>query len=245
MHKYLFVGLLLVFIFTFFSRNNVRSVNEVVSAIIEEPLQSRIYNHDTIEFVKNGYAYSLTPLFDYEINGLLVSKVNYNLFSTDKFERLFPFDVCLIWGSNVARGLYRDTRVRFSQDCRWCWADWYGNVNFNLNELSNNHLLVDNNKVLKLLKLMVRGDQIKIKGKLVNIQAKLANNPGPYDITWNSSLSRQDTGAGACELIYVEQAEILKKANVISRTLFRFSSYGLLFLIAWKIINFIRELIMD
>jgi len=92
---------------------------------------------------------------------------------------------------------------------------------------------------------MVRGDQIKIKGKLVNIQAKLANKPGPYDITWNSSLSRQDTGAGACELIYVEQAEILKKANVISRTLFRFSSYALLFLITWKIINFIRELIVD
>ena len=164
--------------------------------------------------------------------------MDYRLFSISKIDSAFPFDVCLVWGSNISRGLHRDRRIKFSQDCRWCWAYWTGDANFNLNELSNSHLLIDSNEGLKLLKSIGLGDQIRIRGKLVNVKAKLIGKKGAPDMTWNTSVSRTDSGAGACEIIYVEEAEILRQANVIPRILFRFSCYGLLLFVAWKVVSF-------
>jgi hypothetical protein len=242
LNKYFFAGLFLAFMVTFFSRNNIRSVTRVTPEVIKQPLQGTIYNQNIIQFVKDGYEYNLTPVYDYEISGLLVGKMDYRFFSIDRLDSMFPFDVCLIWGSNVANGVYRDRRVKFSQDCRWCWAYWIGDVHFNLDELSNNHLVVDDDNILKLLKYIVRGDQIRIKGKLVNVKAKLLKKTGQPDMVWNTSTSRTDSGAGACEVIYVEEIEVLKEANVLSRILFKVSSYGLLFLVAWKFISFLRTL---
>lgn len=238
--KYLFWGLVLVFIVTFFTRNDVRSVTEVDPEVLRQPIQIQVYNAEIIHFVKDGYEYFLTPVYEYDISGLVVGKMDYRFFSIDKMDSTFPFDVCLIWGSNVLRGLHTDRRVKFSEDCRWCWAYWSGDVNFNLNELSNNHLLIDNNDVLKQLRSVCRGDQLRIRGKLVNVKAKLAGKAGPPDITWNTSTSRTDSGAGACEVFYVEKLEVLNKANVVSRILFQFSAYALILWVAWKVISFFR-----
>jgi hypothetical protein len=128
--------------------------------------------------------------------------------------------------------------VHFSQDGRWCWVNWSGNVNFNLQELSNNHLLINQRDLLGKLKSIARGDQVKIKGKLVNVKAKPSGSTESSEITWNSSTSREDSGAGACEVIYVEQIDILKKANVISRILFKLSFYGLLLMVLLSIFKF-------
>lgn len=46
-------------------------------------------------------------------------------------------------------------------------------------------------------------------GSVVRMQGLLVNAAGPNGYTWNSSLSRTDTGAGACELFYVESIEVL------------------------------------
>ena len=83
------------------------------------------------------------------------------------------------------------------------------------------------------------GDQVKIKGKLVDIFAKNIGEPGKFDpesFEWKSSVTREDTGGGACETIYVEDIEILKKANTTPDVLFKFSLYGLLlvFLLALR-----------
>lgn len=230
----------MVFAVTFFSRNNLRGVSEISPEVLRQPVQTETYNSQAIEFTKDGYAYNLTPLYDYEISGLVVGKMDYRIFSLSKLDSVFPFDLCLTWGSNVSGGLYRDRRVRFSQDCRWCWAYWEGGVTVDLNELSNSHLLVNRDDILKLLKSIVRGDQIRIKGKLVNVIARPTGKTGQPDVTWKSSVSRTDGGAGACEVVFVEEMEILKAANVVSRILFKISSYGLLLLIAWGVIGFFR-----
>ncbi len=43
-------------------------------------------------------------------------------------------------------------------------------------------------------------------GQIVTMNGYLVNATGPEGRTWNSSLTRQDTGNGACELFYVESA---------------------------------------
>jgi hypothetical protein len=79
---------------------------------------------------------------------------------------------------------------------------------------------------------------------LVNVKAVLADRGGRYDsaaMTWNTSTTRTDTGAGACEVIYVEQVEMLQPANVLSRNLFRASLAGLGLVLLWEIARLFQK----
>jgi hypothetical protein len=97
---------------------------------------------------------------------------------------------------------------------------------------------VNSDEIMTQVNNLARGDQIKIKGKLVNAIINPIGKAGVSSITWNTSISRTDSGAGACEVIYVEDIQILREANIVSRILFRISSYGLLLLIAWNVFKF-------
>lgn len=66
---------------------------------------------------------------------------------------------------------------------------------------ANWHLVPANDTVWRKLRGLRVGDVVKLDGMLVNL-----DNPGVG--TMNTSLTRTDTGAGACEIIYVEKASI-------------------------------------
>jgi hypothetical protein len=245
---YLFLILLLILIITFFTRNNIRNVDEITNETINQPVQKEIPSTEDIEFEKDGYLWQLTPLYDYEISGLVVGRMNYQIFSINKYTSLFPIDLGLIWGSNVANKVYQDKRIKFKQDSRWCWVSWSGGAIFNLNEFSNNHLFIKEKDLSNKAKKINRGDQITIKGKLVNIIATPLEDTGmsgQNTITWKSSITREDNGAGACEIIYVEDIKVLKKGNVLSRFLFWFSFCGLIILIIWSISYFLYSIKMQ
>jgi len=239
---YLFIILFLVLVITFFTRNNIRNVDEITNETTNQPVQKEISNMEEIEFKKDGYLWQLTPLYDYEISGLVVGRMNYEIFSIDKYTSLLPVDLGLIWGSNVANKVYQDKRIKFKQDSRWCWVSWNGDAVFNLDEFSNNHLLTRDKYLSNEAKKVNRGDQITIRGKLVNIKATPLEDSGASGqntITWKSSTIREDNGAGACEIIYVEDIEVIKKGNVLSRSLFWFSFYGLILIIICSITYFL------
>lgn len=243
--KYFPLILLFSLIVTFFTRNNYKSVKDIAPEVLGEPYQEHVSDSQLIKFEKNSYKYELTPLYDFEVNALIVSKMNYRAFSIQKFDKVFLYDLCLIWGSNISSNLYRNKTVKFSQDCRCCYVQWYGDVNFNWEGFSNSHLVVNNSRVEHKLKSLVVGDQVKIKGKLVNVKAYLLGKAGTYDsseYTWNSGVGKSGLGMGACKVIYVEDIEILKKANVVSFYLFQMSLYGLLILAIWKLVSFFKSL---
>jgi hypothetical protein len=108
----------LILIITSFSRNDFRSVDDIAPEVLKEPLQVEIDFRQNIRFTKDGYEYNLTPLYEYEISGLVVGKWDYRWFSTYNYDSVFPVDLCLIWGSNMASKVYKNNAVKFSQDCR-------------------------------------------------------------------------------------------------------------------------------
>ncbi len=240
LNRYKFLIIFVVFAVTFFTRNSLKGAAKIVPEVLTQPRQIQLYGQREIQFTRDGYRYHLIPLYDYEINGLVVGKMDYRFFSIDRNDSVFPIDICLIWGDNAAKKLHKNSAVSFSQDCRWCWAQWSAGAKVNLSELSNNHLLINDKEILRQAKDILRGDQIKITGRLVNVIAEPAGEKGLSARAWNTSISRTDNGAGACEVIYVKDLEILKKANVISRVLFRLSGYALLLIIIWGIINLFR-----
>lgn len=227
---------------TYFAKDNYRAVTVYSPEVLAPPVQKAIPKPNPFSFVSDGYQYNVTPLYDYEMNAVVVHKYDYTRFKFYKLDSVFPLDLCVVWGENVSQGIFRNKTVRFSQDGRFC--HYQGEIPLNGNEISNNHLVVNDNAIEKKLKNISHGDQIKIVGKLVNIDAKNIGKPvSQYDyesFKWGTSVTREDSGAGACETIFVENVEILKKANPVSYYLFSASYYSLLFVILLRLIFFFQ-----
>jgi hypothetical protein len=66
---------------------------------------------------------------------------------------------------------------------------------------ANMHLIPATKAIEKKLKNLRPGNVVALKGYLVDVQ-------GEGGFSWKSSLTREDTGNGACELIWVEEVEI-------------------------------------
>ena len=63
---------------------------------------------------------------------------------------------------------------------------------------ANNHIIAANPAVRKAVSALIPGHIVTMRGYLVNASH-------PDGSTWNSSLRRDDTGNGACEVFYVEE----------------------------------------
>ena len=195
-------------------------------------------------FTRNDDQYEVTPLYEYTLSGLVVRRMDYSWFSIDRSEKIFPLDLCLIWGSNLRYKVHQAKTIRFSQDCRFCWVEWREKLPFSLTEVSNNHLLLSQPDVERTLNRVMIGDQVKLHGKLIKVNARLIGKGGRYDseaVTWTSSTTRTDTGPGACEVIYVEDAVVLRTANELSRILFRVSCWGMVALALWAFADLFRR----
>ena len=182
---------------------------------LKEPFSTRIKDQE----------YTIKPAFDYELHGVVVS-YNDSDAITDIWhhKRWKDFlnlrDLCVVWGKNVESGVYQN--MEFHNDSWTCWASWsdssIGSL-FAMNALSNNHLLTDDDAVKAALMASEPGDHIRLKGVL----AEYANTANGF--SRGTSTSRDDTGNGACETVYLNEFEILKKANPKLRRLYHLSSW--------------------
>lgn len=75
--------------------------------------------------------------------------------------------------------------------------------------VSNIHIIPANPDIAAQLKDVTRGDYVRLKGDLVEIK--------DHDLVWRSSLSKDDVGDGACEVLMVKAIEWLEpKGNALS-----------------------------
>jgi hypothetical protein len=175
----------------------------------------------------SGQRYRIEPVFDYALEGVIVSYHNADgisdIWHHDKWLDFINIrDLCVIWGANVSNGVYLD--MEFENDSWTCWAHWPDRetgARFHMTQLSNNHLLVDDEYVKRNLMAAQPGDHIRITGQLAAYM-----NPS-NGFQRGTSTRRDDTGNGACETLYVESFEIINKANPRWRMLYRISRWTL------------------
>lgn len=209
-------------------------------ADLETPRQMPI-TQEAFNVQVNEQEYTIQPLFDYELDGVVVSLHNADDFTDITHHRRWKDflnlrDLCVIWGKNVETGVYRN--MKFSNDSWTCWAAWPDRATgdlFKMSALSNNHLLTDKETIANALMKAEPGDHIRLKGVL----AQYANNGNGFHR--GTSVTRDDTGNGACETIYLQEFSILNKANRKSRKLYSFAKgltivaaigFALMFMIA-------------
>jgi hypothetical protein len=146
--------------------------------------------------------FSFKALAEYSIKARVLSRNN---FSVGRESEISPFDLALGWGPMSDQSI--TDKIDISQSNRW--YRWKADVlpiqtrEISLNS-ANVHIIPKDETIEKKFDEVYKGSLIEMKGYLVEI----TNTEG---WRWKSSLKRDDTAGGSCELFWVEELIIFDK----------------------------------
>jgi hypothetical protein len=144
--------------------------------------------------------YRITPLARFEIKARVLSRSDYQL---GRESDLSPTDLAMGWGRMSDEAVLQ--KIDIGQSGRFYhWSVQEFPIPQHEIETSsaNMHLIPADSTVARKLDSVRKGQVVQLRGSLVRADAS----DGWH---WISSLRRTDTGAGACELIWVEGLTIL------------------------------------
>ena len=133
----------------------------------------------------------------------------FRIFSTEKYywdkeSDISPLDLLVGWGDMDNPAIYE--KIEWSQSGRFGRWRYQGDLPLPIADLqrqvANMHMIAANKNIAKQLKRIKKNQRVFIRGYLVEVR----NQQGWY---WLSSLSRTDVGAGACELMLVNEINII------------------------------------
>ncbi len=160
------------------------------------PAQMPIKQGETFEFNE----YLITPLAQFSLEAKVLSREDYFL---DRESDLAPTDLALGWQQMSDEAVL--SQIDISQSGRWYhWRveDFPIPRRAIETQSANMHLVPADDQVAVMLEMVKPGQLISLEGQLIKAES--------YDgWRWQSSLTREDTGARACELVYVTSLEIL------------------------------------
>lgn len=142
---------------------------------------------------------TLHPLATFDITARVLSREDYRF---DPGSDLSPTDLAMGWGRMSDSSVLKD--IDIGQGGRF--YHWYTR-HFPIprreieTHSANMHMIPADEEVARALERVRQGDVVTLDGLLVE-----ADKPGGW--RWRSSLTRDDTGDGACELIYVKSLTI-------------------------------------
>ncbi|MCG7531001.1 hypothetical protein MHM98_06520 [Psychrobium sp. MM17-31] len=204
--KFAILSSIITIIACFIQRNTLPSQMDFSSKLQLEPIQYRSYA-EPFNVAMSGINYKVEPLYDYTLYGMVVSLKQHNGDSglhRAWGDHLNIADLCVVWSDTAFSPLLH--KIEFWNGQFTCFTRT-SNMNawalFKGHQLSNNHLITESSYLRNKIKDIQIGDQIQIKGWLANYQNDRGNKRG-------TSITRTDTGNGACETIYVNEIKILK-----------------------------------
>lgn len=166
----------------------------------KDPIQEAAAERVPFRIEKGGWTITLTPKAAYVVRGIVLSVERYRF---DRNALLSPCDVALAWGPLVEGDLYR--KIRWDQSGRWYWWAYPGSFPYDnafvARYSANTHVIPATRNVGKAAAALKRRRPAELKGFLVDADAER----GGQQWWWHSSLSRNDTGDGSCEVLYLEQ----------------------------------------
>ena len=149
----------------------------------------------------NGY--SMTKLQPYTGEFRVLSRENYNF---GRESEISPVDFALGWDKMADPEVYKQLSIR--QSNRWYHWRYENSPPIPVREIemqsANTHLIPATKAIAKQLAQIDQYNLIYLKGQLVEVKSS-------DGWTWRSSLSREDTGGGACELMLVEEVRVISK----------------------------------
>lgn len=194
-----------VLLVAFWKRNDLPQARALLPQLATEPRQHATTKRPfDVEY--SGVRYSVEPQFEYDLDGMVVSYRQHDgesLMHRLSNDHLNMADLCVVWGGTAAsphlgeisfwNGIFT---CNFETRSREAWDS------VRLNEIANNHLLSADDAIRREVGRVKIGDQIHVRGWLASY--------GSGGHRRGTSVTRDDTGDGACETIFVQDFEILR-----------------------------------
>jgi hypothetical protein len=224
-----FVGLIV----SFWNRNDLPGNIDYVPEIGNEPLQKST-SKPPFDVTYENVQYHVAPEYEYDITGMIVSYRHHD--NNSRMHRLANdhlnmLDVCVVWGNNTSSGqLHKIDFWNGIFTCNFQTRDPAAWESFDVNRISNNHLISDDDDIRARVRDIQIGDQIRVRGYL-------ASYGSPGGGIRGTSTTRTDVGDGACETIYVERFDIVRAAS----SGWRISMYVFLVLLLAGLVLFFRQ----
>jgi hypothetical protein len=148
-------------------------------------------------FTYNGY--TITPLESFTIEARVLAAKDYTF---GREADLSPVDLALGWGAMSDEAIL--SKINISQSNRFYYwqVDAFPIPRQEIETQSANmHMIPADAQIEKTLKSIRPGQVVKLSGYLIEAKAD-------DGWRWKSSLTRSDTGAGACEVIFVKSLSV-------------------------------------
>lgn len=146
--------------------------------------------------------WTLTPRASYDITARILSREDYRF---DPISDLVPLDLALGWGPMSDNRVLK--AVEISQGARfYSWRPVTESLPIDLLEVtkhsSNTHVIPANDSVASKLA------RLRLGGQVVHLTGLLVDGARDDGLTIRTSLTRTDSGAGACEFMLVQQVQV-------------------------------------
>jgi hypothetical protein len=145
--------------------------------------------------------FHLSELAEFSLDARVLHR---KIYRYDRQAALVPVDLALGWGPMSDQRVL--DQLHISQSMRFYWYEYKMPPPIPREEIvahsTNVHVIPSTPEIASLCKSLRTGSLVHLAGELVEAT-------GPQIGTWRSSLSRTDTGNGACELMWVRDASIL------------------------------------
>jgi len=144
--------------------------------------------------------YELQPLQDFTIDARVLASERYR---SGRESDLSPVDLALGWGPMSDSAVI--DKIRISQSSRFYYwrVEEFPIPRQDIERSSANmHMIPADEGIARQLKALKPGQTVRIEGWLVEVRAA-------DGWRWRSSLTRDDTGGGSCELVFVRDVQVL------------------------------------
>ena len=143
--------------------------------------------------------FTLRPRADFSATVRVLHREDYTFGSLAK---LVPTDFAVGWGPMSDSAVL--SHIQISQGNRfyyWRTIDWPISRQQIETHSANWHVIPGNDAVRRLLGTLRSGSVVELRGQLVDVEGKEGH--------MNTSLTRDDTGAGACEILLADSAHVI------------------------------------
>ncbi|MFK8051354.1 MAG: hypothetical protein AB8F65_00160 [Woeseiaceae bacterium] len=193
---------------SFWNRNDFPADIPLLPSVHNEPMQKRLSGKQPFTVDWKDQDYLIEPEYDYELTGLIVSfrhqdgSSRMHRLSNDKLNML---DLCVVWGDSANNPFLN--KIKFWNGvftCNFQTRDQAAWDAFDIYQISNNHLISATEEIRDSVQSIRIGDQIRVRGQLASYTSPGGSKRG-------TSTTREDTGNGACETIYVTEFDVLQR----------------------------------
>ncbi len=184
----------------FFTRPLASGTDVIPIATYKEPIQVDITDATPITFTQGKLHLTYRPVANYRIAARILHNRGYH---GDWSAKIAPYDLALGWGDAAEKEYMKGIKV--SQMLRFYMyhpsRENYDKIDYIAKHSANCHIIPATKNLRYLLRTLRKNDIVELEGFLVIISG--SDKRGT--VGWSTSTTRDDTGNGACELIYVNK----------------------------------------